>query len=62
MADRKKKKSERPVFDSIRKPTAPPGRRIGEEKPLERAHPAGRESKHKKKIKPGTRDGNIFEE
>lgn len=49
MADGKRKKKERPFFDSIRKPTAPPSRKIGEAKPEERIHPAGRGSKHKKR-------------
>jgi hypothetical protein len=53
MAGTKKKKSSQPVFDSIRKAVAPPSQRFGEEKPEERAHPAKRKIKHKKKI---TRD------
>jgi hypothetical protein len=49
---RKTKKSEdRPVFDSIRKPTAPPSRKIGAEKPAEKAMPSRRKTKHKKKAK-----------
>ncbi|MBP6004901.1 MAG: hypothetical protein KA746_15840 [Pyrinomonadaceae bacterium] len=44
----KNKMAERPVFDSIRKPTAPPTRKLGPEKPEEKVHPAGRKSKHKK--------------
>jgi hypothetical protein len=44
-----KKKNRRPVFDSIRKPTAPASQRIGTAKPPERAHPAARKVKHKKK-------------
>jgi hypothetical protein len=38
---------ERPVFDSIRKPAAPPGHPINRAKPEERAHPAERKVKHK---------------
>jgi len=49
MRGRKVKKVERPVFDSIRKPTAPPSQRFGEEKPEERVHPSRRKTKHKKK-------------
>lgn len=49
MGTRGKKKTERPVFDSIRKPTAPPSRKLGQEKPEEKVHPAGRGSKHKRK-------------
>lgn len=48
MSGRKKKKEERPVFDSIRKPTAPPGHKFGGDKPEEKIHPAGRKVKHKK--------------
>ena len=50
MAGRRKKKVERPVFDSIRKPVAPPSQQMGEQKPESKAHPAGRGVKHKKKI------------
>jgi hypothetical protein len=48
----KKKLRGKSIFGSIRKPTAPPSRKIGEEKPEERIHPAERNSKHKKKITP----------
>lgn len=47
--NRKKKKEERPVFDSIRKPIAPPSRKFGKPKPEEKAHPTLRKTKHKKK-------------
>lgn len=46
---RGKKKAERPVFDSIRKPTAPPSQKIGKQRPEEKVHPTGRKQKHKKK-------------
>lgn len=49
MSAKKTKKSERPLFDSIRKPTAPPGRKMGEDKPAEKARPSGRGAKHKPK-------------
>jgi len=52
MSRGKQKKKERPVFDSIRKPTAPPTQRFGEEKPEEKAHPSRRKTKHKKKVDP----------
>lgn len=45
---RKKKKIERPIFDAIRKPTAPPGKKFGADKPAEKARPARRKVKHKK--------------
>jgi len=45
---KKKPKEERPVFDSLRKPTAPPSQRFGGDKPEEKIHPAGRKIKHKK--------------
>jgi hypothetical protein len=45
---KKKKKDERPLFDTIRKPTAPPSRKIGEDKPDSKARPARRKVKHKK--------------
>ncbi|MCY7377442.1 MAG: hypothetical protein LH472_15890 [Pyrinomonadaceae bacterium] len=48
MTVRKKKKPERPIFDAIRKPTAPPGQKFGSDKPDEKANPARRKIKHKK--------------
>ena len=52
MADKKKKAGDRPVFDSLRKPTAPPTRKIGTDKPEEKVHPSERKVKHKRKIVP----------
>ncbi|HMS41883.1 MAG TPA: hypothetical protein PKE69_16755 [Pyrinomonadaceae bacterium] len=46
---KKKKSNERPVFDSIRKPTAPPSQKFGGDKPEEKIHPTRRKAKHKKK-------------
>ena len=45
----KKKKIERPIFDAIRKPTAPPRRKFGKVKPEEKANPVQRKTKHRKK-------------
>lgn len=42
------RRGERPVFDSIRKPVAPPGHPLTRAKPEERAHPAERKAKHKR--------------
>jgi hypothetical protein len=39
----------RPVFDSIRKPNAPPGHAFSNAKPDERARPAMRKAKHKRR-------------
>jgi len=44
----RKKKEPRPVFDSIRKPTAPPSQKFGGDRPEEKVHPSGRKAKHKK--------------
>lgn len=49
MSAKKKKKPERPIFDSIRKPVAPPSQKIGKNKPDEKADPVQRKAKHKKK-------------
>ncbi|HSK71213.1 MAG TPA: hypothetical protein VK892_05930 [Pyrinomonadaceae bacterium] len=49
MESRKKKKTKQEIFDSIRKPTAPPTRQIGENQPAEKIHPSRRKTKHKKK-------------
>ena len=59
MSGRKHKKDERKIFDSIRKPTAPPSRIFGEDKPDERAHPSQRKTKHKKRTDPGDSDGDL---
>ncbi len=37
------------IFDSIRKPVAPPGHPMSHAKPEEKARPAGRKAKHKQK-------------
>lgn len=49
MSGRKKKKPELPVFDSIRKPIAPPSKKFGNDKPEEKARPSQRKVKHKKR-------------
>jgi hypothetical protein len=46
MAKKKKKPNE--IFDSIRKPIAPPTRKMGDDKPEEKLRPSGRKQKHKK--------------
>jgi hypothetical protein len=51
---RGKKTVERPVFDVIRKPLAPPGHPLSHAKPDERAHPSMRKAKHKRR--PDARD------
>ena len=48
MDSKKKKKPKRPIYDSIRKPTAPPSVKFGKDKPDEKVHPALRKTKHKK--------------
>ena len=45
---KKKKKTEHTIFDSIRKPIAPPSQKIGENKPEPKIHPSLRKVKHKK--------------
>ncbi|MEN3326229.1 MAG: hypothetical protein V7638_1036 [Acidobacteriota bacterium] len=44
-----KRQQARPVFDSIRKPSAPPGHPMSHAKPDEVARPAGRKAKHKRR-------------
>jgi hypothetical protein len=44
-----KRQQARPVFDSIRKPIAPPGHPMTRAKPDEVARPAGRKAKHKRR-------------
>lgn len=43
-----KKDAARPIFDSLRKPTAPPSRTIEDRKSEAKARPAARKIKHKK--------------
>jgi hypothetical protein len=57
MKKRKRKGEERPVFDSIRKPTAPPAKKFGDDKPDEIARPSLRKTKHKKKV--GSTNGDV---
>ncbi len=45
--NKKRKPPERPLFDTIRKPVAPPSRTLGPAKPDERALPSRRKAKHK---------------
>jgi hypothetical protein len=45
---RTKREAERPLFEAIRKPIAPPGHPLGQAKPEERARPARRKAKHKR--------------
>jgi len=50
MARRQRKSTEeRPVFDSIRKPVAPPTRRFQDDAREEKIHPSLRKSKHKRR-------------
>ena len=49
MAKPRSKKEDRPVFDSIRKPTAPSSQKFGGDRPEERIHPTLRKVKHKKR-------------
>lgn len=44
-----KRSQPRPVFDSIRKPVAPPGHPLSRAKPDEVARPAQRKAKHKRR-------------
>lgn len=45
----KKKKDSKTIFETIRKPTAPPSKKIGQDKPESKIHPTNRKAKHKKK-------------
>ena len=51
MAAGRKKKRNDSIFESIRKPTAPPTRTVGTKRPNEKVDPAGRSAKHKKREK-----------
>jgi hypothetical protein len=45
----KERKKARAIFESIRKPSAPPGHPMTHAKPDEKARPAGRKAKHKRR-------------
>jgi len=45
----KRKKEDKSIFETIRKPTAPPSKKIGQNKPESKIHPSNRKAKHKKK-------------
>jgi hypothetical protein len=47
---KKGKKPERAIFESIRKPTAPPTRQIDLRKPVDKLIPSGRKNKHRGKL------------
>jgi len=49
---KKSTRDERPVFDSIRKPTAPPSRKFGGDTAEEKLRPSLRKAKHKKPAAP----------
>jgi hypothetical protein len=53
-----KRQQARPIFDSIRKPTAPPGHPLSRAKPDEVARPAMRKAKHKRRPEV-TRDDDV---
>ena len=59
MKQRKRPSEKRPIFDGIRKPTAPPGQKMGKDKPDERAVPSLRKVKHKKKVNPSENDVDL---
>ncbi len=49
MVTARKKKRKETIFEGIRKPTAPPSRKIGSDRPKEKTDPTGRTTKHKKR-------------
>ncbi len=59
VAGKKRKKPEMPVFDSVRKPTAPPSKKIGVRRPDKKVRPSNRGAKHKKPVEREISDGDI---
>ncbi|MBA2501707.1 MAG: hypothetical protein H0V27_02390 [Pyrinomonadaceae bacterium] len=53
---KKKRGSKVTLFDSIRKPLAPPGHPLGQAKPDSFVHPTERKTKHKGKLTKADRD------
>jgi len=50
MSGKQGKQQDADIFESVRKPTAPPSRRMKDKKASAKADPASRKSKHKKRI------------
>jgi hypothetical protein len=46
---RSKKRKRKSIVGSIRRPLAPPGHPLAQAKPEDKAHPAGRKTKHKQR-------------
>jgi hypothetical protein len=59
MSKKRRGEVEQPIFGSIRKPTAPPSRKLGDEKAEEKVHPAQRKVKHKKRIEISSGNGDF---
>lgn len=59
MPHTKRGRAKKIIFDSIRKPVAPPSRKIGDNQSEERARPALRKIKHKKKVDPKEIDADF---
>jgi len=58
MPSKLKRKGKKTIFDSVRKPTPPPSKKIGVRRPEEKIHPSKRNTKHKEKLErePGDAD------
>jgi hypothetical protein len=52
----KKRRRQKSIIGSIRRPLAPPGHPIEHAKPEEKANPAGRKAKHKRRAATDTED------
>ena len=48
--DKRFKSEARQIFDTIRKPMAPPGHPLSDAKPDEKARPSLRKAKHKRRV------------
>lgn len=46
---KRRKRTDPNLFEGIRKPIAPPTKKLGDDRPEEKVHPAQRKLKHKKK-------------
>lgn len=56
MAGRNTKKKSSEILSTIRKPTAPPSKKFGENKADDKAYPSLKNVKHKKKVE---KDGDL---
>jgi hypothetical protein len=59
MPSKPKRKSKKTIFETVRKPTPPPSKKIGVRRPEEKIHPSKRGTKHKEKLEREVGDADL---